>query len=124
MARSAVVERMVPLLRSQGAQVPGVLPAAGWVDNLSLSGGTAKSYTIPTDTFGNRGLVLRITSTANAWYNPYGAAVIPVADVTTGLASAGMLSHLVPYTLIVPRNCTAISFISTGAQALAIEVWS
>lgn len=70
------------------------LPISGWVDNLALAAGTAKSYTPPAATNPqDTSRLIRITYSAGALYNSVGqTAAVPTVDVSTGAGSAMVLN--------------------------------
>jgi hypothetical protein len=122
---AVAIDRLVPLPRNQGIQIPDVVNASRWVDSLALSAGTAKSYTLRTDASGNKARILRVcTSAGPVYYNCFATAVIPTTDTTDG-SSATQLAGLNGGTFIsAPVGCTAISFICAGACIVTIESWA
>lgn len=123
----ASINRLVPLPRNQGVQIPGVVNAANWVDAVVLGVATAESYTLPTDASGNRATIIGITATGASplWLNYDGVAVVPVADTTNGAAPSLLRTDLgFSYLISVPAGTIAISIISAAAAIIAIECWS
>jgi len=120
----------MPAMRVFGGFAEKFLELTGWIDSLQLAANTAKSYTIPIPAGATvparilrvSGTVTKANSTTDVYFNPYGVAVVPTADVLDGTAS--MLVESDPFIIAVPQGCTAISFLSTAAGTLTIEAWS
>lgn len=123
----ATINRLVPLPRNQGVQIPGVVNAANWCDAVVLAAATAESYTLPTDANGARATIIGITATGASplWFNYDTTAVIPVADTVNGSAPSLLRTDLgFSYLISVPAGTTAISIISAAIAIIAIECWS
>lgn len=123
----ASINRLVPLPRNQGVQIPGVVNAANWVDAVVLATNTAESYTLPTDANGNRATIIGITGTGTnpLWVNFDTTAVIPIADTTDGSAPSLLrIDQGFSYLISVPAGTTALSFICAGISIIVIECWS
>lgn len=99
-----------------------------WIDSLVLAAGVAENYALPTDAQipAQKGTMFRITSNAGPIYvNWNGTAVIPVADVTTGLSSIILRTDLGPILVMEPSpRPTNLSFISPSDAIVTIEVWN
>jgi hypothetical protein len=121
---AAMIGLLSPLKRGPGVVVPGLVPAAGWVDNLALVAGVAKAYPLPIDGLGIKAGVFRITAVAQVYFNFYGTAVAPGSDETDGLASAKTDAQQRPYLMTVPQGATVISFVSVVSQVITIEAWA
>jgi hypothetical protein len=113
---------------STAPQVAFQTPAT-WVDALALVATTARPYTVPLDASGKPAALLRLSgaletegATSNLFYNCYGTAAIPAADILNGTASIQAVPPL--YLLPVPQGVTQISFIASAAAVLIIEAWS
>jgi len=89
-------------------------PAPEWVDQVSLDGSNASTYSVPT---GARWLVLN--STATDWYlrADGNAAVVPAAGITNGTGSM-----LTP-TQIDVTDVSSISLICASACYITISVY-
>jgi hypothetical protein len=108
------VERLAqPLDANSRAAIGLVVP--GYVDNLVLTAGVAKTYTIPTGA-----KVLNFSANADFYVDFLGGtAAVPTADVTDGsgvVLNPGMRSGL--------TAADTISIISPGSCIVTIEVCS
>lgn len=120
-----VVSRLTPVPRNQGVQVPGLWPAATWIDARVLAAGVAESYTIPADASGNKGTMLRINSNAGPLYvNFNGTAVVPVGDVNDGTSSIILRTDIGPVLIVAPLSTAVLSMLSPGASIVTLEAWS
>jgi hypothetical protein len=123
----ATIDRLVPLPRNQGIQIPGIVNASNWCDAVVLAANTAEAYTLPTDAGGHRASIIGITATGTTplWVNYDGAAVVPTADTTTGAAPSLLQTQFgFSYLIAVPSGTIAVSFISTGICIVLIECWT
>lgn len=121
------VDRIVPLPRNQGVQIPGVVNAANWCDAVVLAANTAESYTLPTDASGNLARIIGITASGSSplYINFNATAAIPIADTTDGTAPALLRTdqgH--SYLISVPAGATDLSIISAAVGVVIIECWN
>ncbi len=124
---AASINRLVPLPRNQGIQIPGIVNAANWVDAVVLAANTAETYTLPTDAGGNVCTIVGITATGTTplWLNFDTTAAIPVADTTSGAAPSLLRTDQgFSYLISVPAGTTGISIISSGVCVVAVECWN
>lgn len=119
------IQRIMPVPRNQGVQVPSLLPLADWADSLVLAGGAAESYAVKSDASGNKGVMLRINASVGPLYiNANGAATVPVADTTDGSASILIHAELGAILLALPSATDTLSVICPSASVVTIEAWS
>lgn len=122
----ATIDRIVPLPRNQGVQIPDCVNAANWCDAVVLAANTAEAYTLPTDADGNKATIIGITGTGTnpLWINFDTTAVIPVADTVNGSAPSLLrIDQGFSYLISVPAGTTAISFICAGVSIVIVECW-
>src|SRR5215467_13516410 len=120
------INRMVPVTRNQGVQVPGLVPIATWIDCLVLVAGAAQSYTLAQDgqTPKVRGIIYRLTANAGPLYiNFNGTAAVPTAK-TDGTSSIMVRTDLGPAFLVMPDFADTLSIISPSAAIVTIEAWA
>ena len=122
-ANTPTVNRFLPVLRAGATAY--IFPTSQWVDNLALVAGTAKSYTIPTDSASRHASIFRVTASGGpVWLNANGGtATVPVADKTTG-DGVVCIPAGVPYWLAQPIAGQPLSFIADAGVVLAIEAWT
>ncbi len=124
---AASINRLVPLPRNQGIQIPGIVNAANWCDSVTLAANTAEAYTLPTDSGGNHATIVCITATGTnpVWVNYDTTAVIPTGDTTDGSSPSLLRTDQgFSYLISVPAGTTALSFIAAGIVIIAIECWN
>jgi hypothetical protein len=124
------IQRMVPVARNQGVQVPNLIPLSEWCDSLLLVANTAQSYTLKQGQLAplQDGALLRINAVSTArplYVDPTKVAVIPTATTTNG-ASAVLLQDVnqEPVLLAMPAGQTVLSLISTAGGIVTIEAWT
>jgi hypothetical protein len=97
--------------------------SAQWIDTVVLTANAAASYTLPTDSAGDRGTVLGITSTAGPlWINFNGVAVIPTVSILDGTSPAQLTVGL-SYFVVVPNTGVTLSLICGSNAIVTIEAW-
>lgn len=121
---AATIKRIVPVTRNQGVPVPGLTQLGQWIDSLVLVAGVAQAYTLPTDSLGNKGRILRLTCNEGPIYiNFVTTAVVPGA-LTDGSAPVMLRTDLGPCIFAVPDNAVTMSVISPAAGIVTIEVFN
>lgn len=119
-----VIDRLRPIPRQQGIQVPDVVSASRWIDAIALSASTAASYTLPVDADGNKATLLRLSSTAGPiYFNWNGTAAIPTT-VTDGTASAIIHPDLQGEFVVAPLSTDTLSLICASSAKVTIEAWN
>jgi hypothetical protein len=124
------IQRLVPVARNQGVQVPNLIPLSEWCDSLLLVANTAQSYVLKQGQLAPvvDGALLRVNAAAGCrplYVDPTKAAVIPTATTTNG-ASAVLLQDVnqEPVLLAMPAGQTTLSLISTAGGIVTIEAWT
>jgi hypothetical protein len=119
-----VIDRLRPITRQQGIQIPDIVSGSRWIDAVALSANTAASYTLPTDAAGQKATLLRVSSTAGPIYlNWNGTATIPTS-VSDGTASAIIHSDLEGVFVAAPLSSDTLSLICASTSKVTIEAWS
>jgi len=121
----AAITPIRPISRNAGIQVPSLVSAAEWVDCLVLTAGTAKSYSLPVDTDGNKGTILGISATAGPLYiNADTTAAVPSIDITDGTSPSILRTDDgFSYLVAVADSGETLSFLCPSNCHVHIEVW-
>jgi hypothetical protein len=124
------IQRLVPVARNQGVQVPNLIPLSEWCDSIVLAAAAAYSYVLKQDGLAPvvDGALLRINAAAAArplYVNPTGVAVVPTATTTNGTSSILLQeAGQDPVLLAMPAGQTTLSLISTAGGVVTIEAWT
>lgn len=120
----ASVTTMFPLSRQQGVQIPNIVSEAQWVDAISLTAGTAASYTLPADANGVKATLFRLTATTGPLYiNWTTTATVTSSTVTDGTASRMLRTDLDSVFVLAPLSTDTLSVICASNAKLTIEAW-
>lgn len=119
------IQRLRPVPRQQGIQIPNVLPTADWCDSRSLAANTAELIAPPVDVDGNKATIFRLNSTAGPLYVNFNAtATVPSADTTNGTSSIMIHCELQPVIITALQATESLSIICGSNSIVTIEAWS
>jgi hypothetical protein len=120
-----IIDRLRPVVRQQGTQIPNLIPTSRWIDSRALAAGVSEPYAIPTDAAGAKAAILGISATAGPIYiNFAGTATVVNADVSDGTASIMLRTDAGgSYLISVPPGATSMSLICAATSVVSIEAW-
>lgn len=119
-----VIDRLRPIARQQGLQIPDIVGGSRWIDAVALSANTHAEYTLPVDSGGRKASMLRLAATAGPIYiNWNGNAAIPTT-VTDGTASSIIHPDLREVFVAAPLSTDTLSLICASTSKVTIEAWN
>lgn len=111
------LSRLNHVLRNQGQPITNFTTAPTWVDVVALTGGAAKSYTVPAGA-----TMLRLTPTVIPTYGNFNStAAAPTVDKTDGSGSFPVGGQTY---MVAPSAGSTLSLICAADCKVTVEVWS